>query len=173
MQPRSVRHRSRQHQYANPRITPELSRPAKRVRLERTVMRTKVNPKPAARNGVGRPGSTDKASVSTARVEASKDRSQERRQSASHEAILCRAARTRYVRSLLKRSRVMRPARMRQRPINAEASVGAESSTLPKPTTPTHLPTHNARIKPTREAGSAWMMGWTPPASPNGFEEPD
>ena len=51
-------------------------------------MRAKVNPKPAARNGSERPGSTDKASVSTARVEASKDRSRERRQSESHEAIL-------------------------------------------------------------------------------------
>jgi hypothetical protein len=70
------------------RLTPELSRPAKRVRLGRTVMRAKVNPKPAARNGVGRVGSTDKASEGTEQVEASKGRSQQRRQSVSHEAIL-------------------------------------------------------------------------------------
>ena len=51
-------------------------------------MRTKVNPKPVVRNGGGKPGSTDKASASTEQVEASKDRSRERRQSESHEAIL-------------------------------------------------------------------------------------
>ncbi len=50
-------------------------------------MRAKVNPKPAARNGVGRPGSTDKASASTEQVEASKDRSRQCRQSVSHEAL--------------------------------------------------------------------------------------
>ncbi len=33
VQERSARHRSRQHQYARPRITPELSRAAKRVGL--------------------------------------------------------------------------------------------------------------------------------------------
>ena len=82
------RSRSRHHTSDNPRITPELSRPAKRVRLERTVMRAKVNPKPAARNGSGKPGSTDKASASTEQVEASKGRSRQRRQSESHEAIL-------------------------------------------------------------------------------------
>ena len=70
------------------RLTPELSRPAKRVRLGRTVMRAKVNPKPAARNGAGRVGSTDKASEGTEKLEASKDRSRKRRQSVSHEAIL-------------------------------------------------------------------------------------
>ena len=43
-------------------------------------MRAKVNPKPATRNGVGRPGSTDKASASTEQAEASKDRSRKRRQ---------------------------------------------------------------------------------------------
>ena len=79
--------RSRQHQHTYPRITPELSRPAKRVRLGRTVMRAKVNPKPVARNGVGRPGSTEKASASTERVEASRGRSRQRRQSVSHEAL--------------------------------------------------------------------------------------
>ena len=51
-------------------------------------MRAKVNPKPAARNGSGKPGSTDKASASTEQVEASKGRSRQRRQSESHEAIL-------------------------------------------------------------------------------------
>ena len=51
-------------------------------------MRAKVNPKPAARNGPGKPGSTGKASEGTEHVEASKDRSRERRQSVSHEAIL-------------------------------------------------------------------------------------
>ncbi len=51
-------------------------------------MRAKVNPKPVARNGVGRPGSTDKASASTGQVEASKYLSRKRRQSVSHEAIL-------------------------------------------------------------------------------------
>jgi hypothetical protein len=51
-------------------------------------MRAKVNPKPAARNGSGRVGSTDKASEGTGQVEASMDRSRERRQSESREAIL-------------------------------------------------------------------------------------
>ena len=50
-------------------------------------MRAKVNPKPAARNGAGRVGSTDKASEGTEQVEASKGRSRQRRQSVSHEAI--------------------------------------------------------------------------------------
>ena len=69
-------------------LTPELSRPAKRVRLGRTVMRAKVNPKPAARNGAGRVGSTGKASEGTEQIEAGKGRSQQRRQSERHEAIL-------------------------------------------------------------------------------------
>ena len=69
-------------------LTPELSRPAKRVRLGRTVMRAKVNPKPMVRNRAGRVGSTDKASASTEQVEAIKGRSRERRQSESHEAVL-------------------------------------------------------------------------------------
>ena len=56
-------------------LTPELSRPAKRVRLGRTVMRAKVNPKPAARNGAGRVAGTGKASEGTEHVEASKGRS--------------------------------------------------------------------------------------------------
>ena len=81
-------HRSRQHQHTYPRITPELSRPAKRVRLGRTVMRVKVNPTPVARNGHGKAGSTDKASASPEQVEASKGRSRQRRQSEGHEAIL-------------------------------------------------------------------------------------
>ena len=85
---KSTHHRSRQHQHTYPRITPELSRPAKRVRLERTVMRAKVNPKPAACNGRGKLGSTGKASEGTERVEASKHRSQQRRRSEGHEAIL-------------------------------------------------------------------------------------
>ena len=51
-------------------------------------MRAKVNPKPAARNGAGRVGSTDKASEGTEQVEASKDRSPQRRQSEGHDAIL-------------------------------------------------------------------------------------
>ena len=51
-------------------------------------MRVKVNPKPAARNGAGRVGNTDKASEGTEQVEASKDRSRQRRLSVSHEAIL-------------------------------------------------------------------------------------
>jgi len=51
-------------------------------------MRAKVNPKSVACNGPGKPGSTDKASEGTEQVEASKDRSQQRRQSVSHEAIL-------------------------------------------------------------------------------------
>ena len=152
---KSTDHRSRQHQHTYPRITPELSRPAKRVRLGRTVMRAKVNPKPAARNGVGRPGSTEKASASTEQVEASKYRSRKRRQSVSHEAILCRAARTRCVRSRLKRSRGARVNRTDQRAINAEVCNAAGVAEPPKPTTPTHLPTHNTRVKPTREAGSA------------------
>ena len=84
---KSTHHRSRQHQHTYPRITPELSRPAKRVRLERTVMRAKVNPKPTARNGHAIHGSTKKASASTERVEASRGRSRQRRQSVSHEAI--------------------------------------------------------------------------------------
>ena len=119
-------------------------------------MRAKVNPKPAARNGVGRPGGTDKASASTEQVEASKYRSRKRRQSVSHEAILCRAARTRCVRSRLKRSRGARVNRTDQRAINAEVCNAAGVAEPPKPTTPTHLPTHNTRVKPTREAGSAW-----------------
>ena len=51
-------------------------------------MRAKVNPKPAARNGPDRVGSTDKASEGTEQVEAIKGRSRERRQSESHEAVL-------------------------------------------------------------------------------------
>ena len=81
------RSRSRHHTSDNPRITPELSRPAKRVRLERTVMRAKVNPKPTACNGPAMPSNTEKRSVSTGQVEASKDRSRQRRQSVSHEAL--------------------------------------------------------------------------------------
>ena len=108
------RSRSRHHTSDNPRITPELSRPAKRVRLGRTVMRAKVNPKPAARNGAGRVGSTDKASEGTEQVEASKGRSRQRRQSVSHEAILCRAARTPCIRSRVKRSRKARANRTGQ-----------------------------------------------------------
>jgi hypothetical protein len=50
-------------------------------------MRAKVNPKPAARNGHAIAGSTEKRPVSTEQVEASKGRSQERRQSEGHEAI--------------------------------------------------------------------------------------
>ena len=119
-------------------------------------MRAKVNPKPAARNGAGRVGSTGKASEGTEQIEASKDRSRQRRQSVSHEAILCRAARAQCVRSRVKRSRGARTSRTHQRAINAEASGAAGVDALPKPTTPTHLPTHNTRVKPTREAGSAW-----------------
>ena len=137
------RSRSRHHTSDNPRITPELSRPAKRVRLGRTVMRAKVNPKPATRNGSGGAGGTEEASARTEQVEASKDRSRERRQSVSHEAIRCRVARTRCVRSLLKRSRDMKVIETSQRPINAEASDAAEVDALPKPTTPTYPPTHN------------------------------
>ena len=51
-------------------------------------MRAKVNPKPAARNGAGRVGSTGKASEGTEQIEAGKDRSQQRRRSEGHEAIL-------------------------------------------------------------------------------------
>ena len=80
--------RSRQHQHTYPRITPELSRPAKRVRLGRLVMRAKVNPKPLACNGSGRTGSTEERSASSGQVEASKDRSRQRRQSEGHETIL-------------------------------------------------------------------------------------
>jgi len=50
-------------------------------------MRAKVNPKPAARNKSGRAGSTEERSVSPEQVEASKDRSRQRRQSKSHEAL--------------------------------------------------------------------------------------
>ena len=138
------------------RLTPELSRPAKRVRLGRTVMRAKVNPKPAARNGPGRVGSTDKASEGTEQVEASKGRGN----SAAHPKVmkpsLCRAARTYCVRSRVKRSRETSANPTRQRPINAEVCDAAGIAALPKPTTPKHLPTHNTRVKPTREAGSAW-----------------
>ena len=136
-------------------LTPELSRPAKRVRLERTVMRAKVSPKSTARNGHAIPGNTEKRPVSTEQVEASKDRSRERRKSVSHEAILCRAARMPCIRSRVERSRETSVNPTCQRPINAEASMGAEVAASPKPTTPTHPPTHNTRIKPTREAGSA------------------
>ena len=82
------RSRSRHHTSDNPRITPELSRPAKRVRLGRTVMRAKVNPKPLACNGSGRTGSTEERSASSGQVEAGKDRSRQRRQSEGHETIL-------------------------------------------------------------------------------------
>ena len=51
-------------------------------------MCAKVNPKPAARNGAGRVGSTDRASEGTEQVEAIKGRSQQCRQSVSHEVIL-------------------------------------------------------------------------------------
>ena len=51
-------------------------------------MRAKVNPKPAARNGAGRVGSTGKASEGTEQIEAGKGRSQQRRQSEGHETIL-------------------------------------------------------------------------------------
>ena len=51
-------------------------------------MRAKVNPKSESRNGTGRTGSKETGSVSTEQVEASKGRSQQRRQSVSHEAIL-------------------------------------------------------------------------------------
>ena len=51
-------------------------------------MRAKVNPKPGARNGAGRVGSTGKASEGTEQIEAGKGRSQQRRQSERHEAIL-------------------------------------------------------------------------------------
>ncbi len=87
-QRKSLNHRSRQHQHTYPRITPELSRPAKRVRLGRLVMRAKVNPKPLACNGSGRTGSTEERSASSGQVEASKDRSRQRRQSEGHETIL-------------------------------------------------------------------------------------
>ena len=119
-------------------------------------MRAKVNPKPMARNGVGRPRSTDKASASTEQVEASKDRSRQRRKSVSHEAILCRAARMPCIRSRVKRSRETPANPTRQRPINAEGCDAAGVAEPPKSTTPTHPPTHNTRVKPTREAGSAW-----------------
>ena len=135
---------TRQQQCGKQGLTPELSRPAKRVRLGRTVMRAKVNPKPATRNGSGGAGGTEEASARTEQVEASKDRSRERRQSVSHEAILCRAARAQCVRSRVKRSRGARTSRTHQRAINAEASGAAGVDALPKPTTPTHLPTHNA-----------------------------
>jgi len=51
-------------------------------------MRAKVNPKPVARNGHGKAGSTDKASASPEQVEASKGRSRQRRQYEGHEAVL-------------------------------------------------------------------------------------
>ena len=51
-------------------------------------MRAKVNPKPAACNGRGKPESTGKASEGTEQIEAGKGRSQQRRQSERHEAIL-------------------------------------------------------------------------------------
>ena len=119
-------------------------------------MRAKVNPKPAARNGSVRVGSKDKATVSPEQVEASKNRSRQCRKSEGHEAILCRAARTRWVRSRVKRSAELPVVRMSQRATSTEADSAAEIDASPKPTTPTHLPTHNTRVKPTREAGSAW-----------------
>jgi hypothetical protein len=60
-------------------------------------MRAKVNPKPAARNGSGRVGSTGKASEGTEQVEASKHRSQQRRRSEGHEATLVPSGRERRV----------------------------------------------------------------------------
>ena len=45
---------------------------------------------------------------------------------------------------------------MSLRTTNAEAGDTAEVGASPKPTTPIHQPTHNTRVKPTREAGSAW-----------------
>ena len=119
-------------------------------------MRAKVNPKPAARNGSVRVGSKDKATVSPEQVEASKNRNRQCRKSEGHEAILCRAARTRWVRSRVKRSAELPVVRMSQRATSTEADSAAEIDASPKPTTPTHLPTHNTRVKPTREAGSAW-----------------
>ena len=119
-------------------------------------MRAKVNPKPAARNGSVRVGSKDKATVSPEQVEASKNRNRQCRKSEGHEAILCRAAQTSRVRSQVKRSGELSVARLCQRPINAEANCAAEVAESPKPTSPTHPPTHNTRVKPTREAGSAW-----------------
>ena len=119
-------------------------------------MRAKVNPKPATRNGVGRVGSTDKASASTEQVEASRSRSRQRCQYVSHEVLLCRAARTRCIRSRVKRSAEMPAVRMSQRTTNAEGRDATEVSASPKPITSIRQPTHNTRVKPTREAGSAW-----------------
>ena len=113
-------------------------------------MRAKVNPKPAARNGSVRVGSKDKATVSPEQVEASKNRNRQCRKSEGHEAILCRAARTRWVRSRVKRSAELPVVRMSQRATSTEADSAAEIDASPKPTTPTHLPTHNARVKPRR-----------------------
>ena len=107
-------------------------------------MRAKVNPKPATRNGVGRVGSTDKASASTEQVEASRSRSRQRCQSVSHEVLLCRAARTRCIRSRVKRSAEMPAVRMSQRTTNAEGRDATEVSASPKPITSIRQPTHNA-----------------------------
>jgi len=79
-------------------------------------MRAKVNPKPAARNGSGKPGSTDKASASTEQVEASKGRSRQRRQSESHEAILVPSG-----------ANAMRPKPIEAKP-GDEASPGASAT---------------------------------------------
>ena len=114
-------------------LTPELSRPAKRVRLGRLVMRATVNPKPVARNGSGRLGSTEEWSASLGQVEASKGRSRQRRKSESHEAILCRAARTRCVRSGVKRSR------------ETSASGCVSDRSVPKPTALQKSPHHRSR----------------------------
>ena len=50
-------------------------------------MGAKVNLKPTTRNGCAIPRGTDKASASTEQVEASKDRSRQRRQSVIHEVL--------------------------------------------------------------------------------------
>ena len=96
-------------------------------------MRATVNPKPVARNGSGRLGSTEEWSASLGQVEASKGRSRQRRKSESHEAILCRAARTRCVRSGVKRSR------------ETSASGCVSDRSVPKPTALQKSPHHRSR----------------------------
>ena len=79
-------------------------------------MRAKVNPKPAARNGAGRVGSTGKASEGTEQIEAGKGRSQQRRQSERHEAILVPSG-----------ANAMRPKPIEAKP-GDEASPGASAT---------------------------------------------
>ncbi len=107
-------------------------------------MRAKVNPKSEGRNGAGRVGSTGKASEGTEQVEASKDRSQQRRRSEGHEAILVPSGAD----AVHPKPSEAKPGKVSESDASATDQYRSlrcgEIRSITEADNTTHLPTHNA-----------------------------